>query len=86
MSHYTVPTGPKLSRNDPPPLLETEDTAQTPADIHTWLMSRGWIENYQAMADGTKLWQHNDDQQNLFYTWSEAVAYEFYRFCNLGKD
>lgn len=61
---------------------ETRNVPTEPSDIQMFLTGRGWT--YQ-VGDGEYYYQHTSDQQHLYYTWSEAISYEMYRFMNLGS-
>jgi hypothetical protein len=47
-----------------------------------WLGARGWRYSGDDGITGDELWQN--DARTGYFTWAEAVAYEFYRFINLG--
>lgn len=68
----------------PPPLPIVPSVINTtePADIQVFLSDRGWTFTY---GDDRQWYQHRTDVQHLYYTWSEAIAYEMYRFMNLGS-
>lgn len=56
--------------------------AETPDEIKHFLGSRGWSYTGDNPVTGDELW-HNTHRTGYF-TWAEAMAYEFYRFINLG--
>lgn len=55
-----------------------------PSEIATWLGSRGWNPNGNSGITGDAMFTHYD-RPGEYLTWAEAVAYEFYRFINLGS-
>lgn len=78
MSHYKIPDTPHIT-------ITMDACDDTPNDIAAFLAERGWEMEPGRTSDDKQLWTHSDDLQGLYYYWSEAVAYEFYRFLNLGK-
>lgn len=59
---------------------------QEPKDVHDWLRDRGWQMAGEIPSSFEQLYCNaNADPENLLYTWSEAVAYEMFRFMNIGS-
>jgi hypothetical protein len=63
----------------PPPPIPSNDT---PEEVKGWLRDRGWTYNTDDPNTGDEL--YTSVSRTGYFTWSEAVAYEFYRFINLG--
>lgn len=72
---------PMMPYKAPSPAVPTNET---PDEIKGWLGKRGWSYSGDDPNTGDELW-HNTNRTGYF-TWAEAVAYEFYRFINLGAN
>lgn len=58
-------------------------TVVTPLDVHNWLISIGWQSASTCPDTGQKLYTRTDGDPH-HWTWTEAIAYETYKFLTLG--
>lgn len=58
-------------------------TVVTPLDVDGWLMDIGWHSHSTCPDTGQKLYIRAEGDPH-HWTWTEAIAYETYKFLTLG--
>lgn len=60
-------------------------TRVTPLDVSSWLLSRGWVVGPSHPDTGEVLYCREAGDPH-HWTWTEAIAYECYRFLSIGGE
>lgn len=79
MSYQNIPNGVAV----PGTRLQFPVTS-VPPKIADFLQKRGWTEANREDPIGSYLFYMNINGESVYCSWSEAVAYEFFRFIDLG--
>ena len=77
-----------MSFQCPPAVAEIEihiTRPYAPEKLENWLISRGWVLTTSGHPTTKEpLVMKNTSEGNLYCTWAEATAYEFYKFMSMG--
>jgi len=90
MSFMVPPTGTTIRTNASGSGVQLEldfDYQDTPPKVDEFLKKVGWSEHYSNHPNTQEtLYQKigDEDTQGMYFTWVEAMAYEWYRTITLG--
>lgn len=62
------------------------DQREVPPEVDAWLKARGWGLGVMHPDSYEQLYFEPGSSVDNLFTWPEAVAYEFFRFINLGSN
>lgn len=71
-----IPYAPVIAASAP-------NNRDAPSEVLAWLSTRGWGAVGYSQITGEQMVAHSDNYAQ-YLMWEQAVAYEFYRFINLG--
>jgi hypothetical protein len=66
----------------PPPI--TLPGADTPGAVRDWLLSHQWKHSGYGNGDNWQFYDPFSANTTQWMTWEQAVAYEAFRFMNIG--
>lgn len=78
----TIPAG-TLIRIEKPPAMQPM-YAFDPHEVAQWLYARGWSQQGTKLHHPERFAFKQDTLQVYDMTWEQAVAYEMFRFLNMG--
>ena len=85
MSYMGAPSGTRIVANSSGNNVQMEmqfDYEDTPAKVDQFLKKLGWTEHFTNHPDTQKI--GDVDTENMYFSWIEAMGYEWYRMITLG--